>query len=388
MTMDTWLPAAIFGGIGLIISVVGWVLVLQQAALLKRATSVEGLVLESYVETATSVKGPDSHVARVRYRYMVGEEVWENDRVFPHDIRTSSRRSMRRVAQRFDVGAFVPVWVDPEDPEASFLLKEMLWLPYVFALAPMIFVLIGAMVALPAWAVPLPIAALLGPLWWHERGLPEAVPGWMQLVYLGLMALTLFPIAWKRGRRLFLPALCLMLVANTPPPKVPVGQVASISLFEFDRAADLEWSVVNDGVMGGRSAGFVTVEAGSLRFTGTLVTQGGGFTSVRARRDADLSGMAGIELRVRGSGRQFEVEVDDGQRVYGRNVSRRAPFPSSAEWTVVRVPFTALRSTIFGQRVNAPPFDAARTRGVGIFLADAKDGAFRLEVDYIRAYAD
>ena len=187
--------------------------------------------------------------------------------------------------------------------------------------------------------------------------------------------------------RLLLPALCFVLGANPPLPTVPMAQAAPPSLFEFDRDTDMDWSVVNDGVMGGRSAGFVAIEAGALRFTGRLVTQGGGFTSVRARRDIDLSGMLGLEMRVRGSGRQFEVELDDGLRRSGRNVSRRAPFPSTGEWTVIRVPFNALRSSIFGQDVDAPPIDLARVRGVGIYIADGQDGAFSLEVDYIRAYA-
>ena len=146
------------------------------------------------------------------------------------------------------------------------------------------------------------------------------------------------------------------------------------------------WTSVNDGVMGGRSAGFVAVDQGALRFTGTLVTQGGGFTSVRARRAVDLTGQLGIEMRVRGSGRQFEVELDDGARAYGRTVSRRAPFATTAEWTVVRVPFSALRSTIFGREVNAPVIDVARIRGMGLYMADGQDGPFRLEVDYVRSY--
>lgn len=159
-----------------------------------------------------------------------------------------------------------------------------------------------------------------------------------------------------------------------------------LTLFAFDRADEAEWDVVNDGVMGGRSVGFVTVEDGTLRFTGTLVTQGGGFTSVRARRVIDLTGQVGLELRVRGGGRQFEVEVDDGLQTSGRRVSRRAPFASSTEWTLIRVPFNTLRSTIFGQAVSAPPIDLKSIRGVGLFIADGKDGPFRLEVDYIRAY--
>ncbi len=158
-------------------------------------------------------------------------------------------------------------------------------------------------------------------------------------------------------------------------------------VFAFDRADEAEWDVVNDGVMGGRSAGFVAVEQGTLRFTGTLVTQGGGFTSVRARRDVDLSGQTGIELRVRGSGRMFEVELDDGLRTYGRSVSRRAPFPSSVEWAVIRVPLSELRSTVFGRAVNAPPIDLAHIRSLGLYMADGQDGPFRLEVDYIRSYS-
>jgi hypothetical protein len=159
-----------------------------------------------------------------------------------------------------------------------------------------------------------------------------------------------------------------------------------VTLFTFDQSDEPEWIVVNDGVMGGRSAGFVRVEEGMLRFTGTLVTQGGGFTSVRAQRSADLSGQLGLELRVRGSGRRFEVEVGDGARGYGRTISRRASFPTSTEWTLVRVPFSALGSSIFGQTVNAPPIDLTRISSVGLYMADGQDGPFRLEVDYIRSY--
>ena len=188
---------------------------------------------------------------------------------------------------------------------------------------------------------------------------------------------------------LLLPVLWLVLGASAGPQGAPIDPLpmpASVTLFTFDRTDEAEWDVVNDGVMGGRSAGFVAVEQGALRFTGMLVTQGGGFTSVRARRAVDLTGQLGIEMRVRGSGRQFEVELDDGVRAYGRTVSRRAPFATSAEWTVVRVPFSALRSTIFGRAVNAPVIDVARIRGMGLYMADGQDGPFRLDVDYVRSY--
>jgi len=191
-------------------------------------------------------------------------------------------------------------------------------------------------------------------------------------------------------RLLMLPwllGLTLLFGASAGPGPATTAAPVPVTLFAFNRADEASWGVVNDGVMGGRSAGFVVVQDGTLRFTGTLVTQGGGFTSVRARRPVDLTGEVGIELRVRGSGRQFELEVDDGLRRYERSVSRRAQFSTTAEWTLVRVPFSALRSTIFGQAVSATPIDLAQIRGVGLYIADGQDGPFRIEVDYIRSYA-
>lgn len=159
-----------------------------------------------------------------------------------------------------------------------------------------------------------------------------------------------------------------------------------VTLFTFDNLTESRWAVVNDGVMGGRSRGAVAVRSGTLRFTGTLVTQGGGFTLTRAPCQANLTGQAGVELHVRGSGRRFQVEIDDGTRRFGRNVSRRADFDTSTAWTVVRVPFTALRSTIFGQAVSAPPIDLAHIQNIGLYMADGQDGPFALEVDFIQAY--
>ncbi len=159
-----------------------------------------------------------------------------------------------------------------------------------------------------------------------------------------------------------------------------------MNLFTFDDHDTAVWGVVNDGVMGGRSSGFVAVDNGMLRFSGTLVTQGGGSTLVRARRVVDLTGQLGVALRVRGSGRQFQVEVDEGTSAFGRRVSRRAPFATSAEWALVRVPFSALRSTIFGRTVNAPEIDVARIQGVGLYMADRLDGPFWLEVSAVRSY--
>lgn len=182
------------------------------------------------------------------------------------------------------------------------------------------------------------------------------------------------------------PAILVFLVllgVGTQPG--PGERPATTTLFDFEGEAE-PWQVVNDGVMGGRSKGRVTVEAGVLRFSGTLVTRGGGFTSVRIDRRVDLGGYAGLELRVRGGGRTFEVEVDDGTRRWRRSVSRRASFETGPDWSLVRVPFEALEASIFGEPVAADPLDSSAIASFGFYILDGIDGPFELEVDEISAY--
>jgi hypothetical protein len=159
-------------------------------------------------------------------------------------------------------------------------------------------------------------------------------------------------------------------------------------IFDFQQAAAADWSIVNDGVMGGRSQGFVSIADGVLRFEGELVTDGGGFTSVRTNRSLDLTGYDGLALRVRGNGRRFEVEVFDGERYGWRTVSRRAGFPTSQEWQTVRVPFSALRDTVFGRPVSVDRVDLSSIERIGFYILDGIDGPFWLEVGGISAYAD
>ena len=176
--------------------------------------------------------------------------------------------------------------------------------------------------------------------------------------------------------------------SSTPPADGGPPPAEPMTLFSFDRTADA-WAVQNDGVMGGDSQGSVSIEDGTLVFTGDVVTEGGGFTSVLQDRDADLSGADGLELRVRGGGRTFEVEVDDGTRDdRGRQVSRRAPFETADEWEVFRVPWSAFETSVFGEPHDAAPLDPAAVQAFGLYIIDGQDGPFRLEVDWIRTYVE
>jgi len=159
-------------------------------------------------------------------------------------------------------------------------------------------------------------------------------------------------------------------------------------LTDFDGDAANQWFVVNDGVMGGRSNGVIDVTDSVMRFTGSVVTAGGGFTSVRLRLDGtELAGSTRVELRVRGDTRTYGLTLEDNAQVGQRAVSHRAELTIGEPdgWTTATLSYDDLRPAVFGQPVDAPPFNPEEAREFGIIIADGLNGDFGLEIDWIDA---
>lgn len=157
---------------------------------------------------------------------------------------------------------------------------------------------------------------------------------------------------------------------------------------DFD-ADPRPWMIVDDGVMGGRSQGGGTIEDSTLSFFGTVVTAGGGFTSLRLRvDDSELDGTERVRARVRVDDRTYGFTFEDDQEVQGRRISYGAEIPSTDDadadgFAVVEVPFSELAPSIFGRAVNADPFAPTEAGEIGIIISDGIDGDFRLDVDWI-----
>ncbi len=160
--------------------------------------------------------------------------------------------------------------------------------------------------------------------------------------------------------------------------------------FSDDRSVRA-WRPVNDIVMGGRSrSAFVHDASGIGVFSGTVSLENhGGFASVRRSVEPEsLRGFEGVELRVRGDGKRCRFHVS-GQTDGGSGIYRHEFATSSGEWVVVRLPFAAMELSVRGYRPpNAQPLPPERVRSIGLMIADGQEGAFRLEVDSIRAYCD
>ncbi len=150
---------------------------------------------------------------------------------------------------------------------------------------------------------------------------------------------------------------------------------------------DCRWHAVNDGVMGGVSAGTFRFEDGLAVFDGELsLAHGGGFASVRREvRPGVLAGTTGIAARLRGDGRRYQCRV--GSEDLPSGASYAAGFETVADrWLEFTLDWSAFEAVFRGRPVpDAPPLSPERIDRIGFLLADRHAGPFRLEVASMRA---
>ena len=161
-------------------------------------------------------------------------------------------------------------------------------------------------------------------------------------------------------------------------------ETAMTPLISFGSQAEARaWRTVNDDVMGGRSLGGGVVEKGQLVFTGSINTNGGGFSSVR--RDMEPGALEGIRafiLSIRSDGRAYQLTARTNTRFRGRYVSYQADIPASPEgqWSNVRVAFSDFVPSVFGNIVPVSEISPAEVNEIGFIIADGVDGDFALSV--------
>jgi monofunctional biosynthetic peptidoglycan transglycosylase len=100
----------------------------------------------------------------------------------------------------------------------------------------------------------------------------------------------------------------------------------------------------------------------------------------------DLSDQAGLEIRVRGDGRTYQLRLRTEDRFDG--VAYRAGFTTAVGvWITIRLAFAEFEPTFRGRILTeAPPLDATRIQQVAFMLADKQPGPFALEIDHVRTF--
>lgn len=146
------------------------------------------------------------------------------------------------------------------------------------------------------------------------------------------------------------------------------------------------WSVTNDGVMGGLSQGGAYLSDSSIVFSGTVsLENNGGFSSLRSPYQRfELSKYTSIELKVRVTGLPFSITFSKSRRFWIPNYKYFFEAQDN-EWTVIRFDINDLKEYRVGNPTgkNIGKSDIKNIIGISFFNEGKREGDFTLEVDYI-----
>lgn len=160
--------------------------------------------------------------------------------------------------------------------------------------------------------------------------------------------------------------------------------------FDFGKAkSGSEWSIVNDGVMGGLSRGKVDFSNNSLIFSGEVsLENNGGFTSFRSPyRRFNLESFQYIEVRYRSEGLNCAFQLNQNQRFWRPNHKLSLPTTDN-EWTTVKVALSELNEYQMGQKTGYKMSNTAlrNTIRLGLITDSKSAGSFTIEIDYIKFF--
>jgi hypothetical protein len=140
------------------------------------------------------------------------------------------------------------------------------------------------------------------------------------------------------------------------------------------------WEIVNDVVMGGRSAGHFQLEKeGIAVFSGEVsLENNGGFTLVRHRFDpVEVSRFSKVLLHLRGDGKRYQFRVKSDPEEQHAYVQY---FETSGDWQTVELALAELYPTYKGRRLEIPDFSGRHIAEIGLLIGNGRAESFRLEL--------
>ena len=185
-------------------------------------------------------------------------------------------------------------------------------------------------------------------------------------------------------------ANCLALLIGCDLPNIENSSAKFIEgeviMEDFDSKNLLNWKIVNDSVMGGRSDATLKLKNNLYGvFNGYLSLQNnGGFSSIRAYYPPDLTDVKSITIRIKGDGRQYSF------RVRG-NTSNWASYTHTFntvknKWIEKELMIKDFYPLYRGYYLNDMPLLSEMViKEIGFMLSDKQTGPFELEIDWIRA---
>lgn len=160
--------------------------------------------------------------------------------------------------------------------------------------------------------------------------------------------------------------------------------LGNLILFDFNKSSNLkDWTVVDDGVMGGRSIGHFDLSSdGCAVFHGDVsLENNGGFSSVRYRfSQRNVSGSTKMMIRLKGDGKRYQFRVKSNK--YDRH-SYVYHFETTGNWQTVEIPLLEMKARFRGRELDIPSYQGEFMEEIAFFISNKRAEHFKLELDSI-----
>ncbi|EAR11627.1 hypothetical protein PI23P_00435 [Polaribacter irgensii 23-P] len=155
-------------------------------------------------------------------------------------------------------------------------------------------------------------------------------------------------------------------------------------IFDFNINSDIsDWSVVDDGVMGGRSSGnFNMSPEGFGVFQGSVsLENNGGFSSLRyGFPKMKLKDFSEVVLIVKGDGKKFQFRIKDQRSNYHSYI---AVFETNGAWQTIRIKLSEMYPAFRGRTLTIGNFSSKNMEEIAFLIGNKKEENFKLEIDKI-----
>lgn len=155
-------------------------------------------------------------------------------------------------------------------------------------------------------------------------------------------------------------------------------------IFNFSKESNItNWTLVNDGVMGGKSNSTFTIsDEGHGVFSGIIsLENNGGFASVHySFNTLEISPSSSVKLYIKGDTKKYQLRIkDDARKFY----SYTTTFETTGEWQEITIKLKDLIPKFRGKQLDKPNFNHDKIERLSFLIANKKSENFILKIDKI-----
>ena len=155
-------------------------------------------------------------------------------------------------------------------------------------------------------------------------------------------------------------------------------------IFDFNQKAIIkDWVIVDDGVMGGKSAGsFSLNEQGHGVFEGSVsLENNGGFSSLRYSSERILvQDFTTIALKIKGDGKNYQFRIKSNTGDYYSYITT---FSTSGEWQEIQIDLKDMYPSFRGRKLDQANFEKEYIEQVAFLIGNKKEEKIKLLIDKI-----